>query len=154
MLRLLLARDGVNPDKLDNYGRTALWWASYLGNEGVVRLLLARDDVNPNRSDNDGTTALFSAIIGGGVPGCGAPPAPNTPKFLPFHILDPRSLPERKLTAGDRPVFCWKIYNTEYMLFYVFSDGSHAEVTRTSFFELALGGCSTPRTSISLSFSS
>ena len=37
VVRLLLAQDDVNPDKLDNDGQTPLWWASYRGYEGVAR---------------------------------------------------------------------------------------------------------------------
>ena len=53
-MKLLLARDDINPNKPDNYGGTPLWQASFNGHEGVARLLLARDDVNPDKPANDG----------------------------------------------------------------------------------------------------
>ena len=55
-MRLLLARDDVNPNKPDNNGRTPLWCASVNGHEGVVRLLLARSNVNSDKPDSDGIT--------------------------------------------------------------------------------------------------
>jgi len=36
VVRLLLERDDVNPGKPDNDGRTPLWGASCVGNEGAV----------------------------------------------------------------------------------------------------------------------
>lgn len=38
-MKLLLIRDGVNLDKLNNHDRTPLWEASLNGYEAVVRLL-------------------------------------------------------------------------------------------------------------------
>jgi len=63
--RLLLARDGVNPDRLDHYGRTLRWWGSINGHEGVAGLLLERHDVNPVKPDTDGKTPLWSTACGG-----------------------------------------------------------------------------------------
>ena len=64
-MRLLLARDDVNPDKPDNDGQTPLWVASFYGHSGVVRLLLPRDDVNADKPDNDGETPLRWASSNG-----------------------------------------------------------------------------------------
>jgi len=61
VVKLLLARDDVDPDKPDNNGQAPLWRASSYGHEGVVRLLLPRDDVNPDRLDNEGRTPLWVA---------------------------------------------------------------------------------------------
>ena len=62
---LLLAQDGINPDKPGNSGRTPLWDASCNGHEGVVRLLLARDDVNPDEPGRYGGTPLWWASYRG-----------------------------------------------------------------------------------------
>ena len=61
MARQLLALDGIKPDKLDQYDRTLLWWASLNGHEGVAGLLLARHNINPVMPDNDRKTRLWSA---------------------------------------------------------------------------------------------
>ena len=61
VVRLLLTRDDIEPDKSNNLGQTPLSKASFLGHESVVRLLLARDDVNPNTRDNLGRTPLLLA---------------------------------------------------------------------------------------------
>ena len=58
VVRILLERDDIDPDKPDQYGRTPLWSAAELGHEGVVKLLLGRDDVNPDKPDEDGLTPL------------------------------------------------------------------------------------------------
>jgi len=67
-VKLLLARNDVNPHKADSEGQTPLWRASYGGHEGVVKLLLARNDVNPDKPTRDGLTpfptASFSAYEG------------------------------------------------------------------------------------------
>ena len=47
-MKLLLARNDVNPNRPDKYGATPLAWACYRGYEGIVKLLLKRDDINPN----------------------------------------------------------------------------------------------------------
>ena len=48
-MRLLLARDDVNLDKLDNDGDTPLDVASRYGYEGVVRLLLSSGAINQGK---------------------------------------------------------------------------------------------------------
>ena len=39
VVKLLLARDGVDPESKDNSGRTPLSWAAEKGHEAVVKLL-------------------------------------------------------------------------------------------------------------------
>ena len=56
VVRILLERDDIDPDKPDQDGRTPLWWAAWVGQEGVVKLLLGRDDVNPDKPDKSGLT--------------------------------------------------------------------------------------------------
>jgi len=51
-VKLLLARNDVDPNKPDADGTTPLWRASWHGHEGVVKLLLAQADVNPNKPNN------------------------------------------------------------------------------------------------------
>jgi len=59
--KLLLACDGVNPDKPQNIsGQTLLWWASVWGDEEMVRLLI-QAGANPNKADNNGQTPLMMA---------------------------------------------------------------------------------------------
>ena len=51
IVKILLERGGVNPDRADTYRRlTALLWAEN-GDEGVVKMLLERDDINPDQVD-------------------------------------------------------------------------------------------------------
>ena len=56
--KLLLEREDVDPNSLDNCDRTPLGWATLFGYEGVVKLLLGRKDVDPNHPDMDGQTPL------------------------------------------------------------------------------------------------
>jgi len=65
VVKILLARDDVNPYKPDNDGRTPLWRAAFNGHERVVKILLERDDVNPDKPDNDGKTPLWWAAYNG-----------------------------------------------------------------------------------------
>jgi ankyrin repeat protein len=43
VVKLLLAKDSVNLDTKDKYGRIPLWWAIEKGHETVVELLLDLD---------------------------------------------------------------------------------------------------------------
>ena len=61
VVKLLLARNDVNPDKPNNEGKTPLWIACHNGHSGVVKLLLARSDVNINKLDNIYRTPFFIA---------------------------------------------------------------------------------------------
>ena len=61
VVKILLGRDDVSPDKPGNHGKTPLYWAAGNGHEGVVKILLGWDDVNPNKPDNFDKTPLCSA---------------------------------------------------------------------------------------------
>ncbi|RYP63833.1 hypothetical protein DL769_006845 [Monosporascus sp. CRB-8-3] len=50
IVKLLLAKSGIDPDSKDEYGQTPLSWAAANGHDGVVELLL-KDDVDPNSKD-------------------------------------------------------------------------------------------------------
>jgi len=54
VVKILLGREEVNPEKLDYCGRTPLSHASQSGYEGVVKLLLEREEVNPGKLDRNG----------------------------------------------------------------------------------------------------
>ena len=45
-MKLLLEREDVKPDQLDNGDRTPLWWTAEDRHEGVMKLLLEREDVD------------------------------------------------------------------------------------------------------------
>jgi len=51
VVRMLLERNDVNPDKADKWTRTPLARAAKNGNEGVVRMLLKENDVSPDTAD-------------------------------------------------------------------------------------------------------
>ena len=61
MVKILLGREDVDPDKLSQSGETPLWWAAVNGHEGVVEVLLRRDGVNPNKPNKYGQTSLWCA---------------------------------------------------------------------------------------------
>jgi len=65
VVKLLLGREDVDPNRPDKNDRTPLAWAAGKGHEGVVKLLLGREDVDPNRPDEDAQTPLGWAAIGG-----------------------------------------------------------------------------------------
>jgi len=52
VVKLLLAREDVNPDRPDDFGRTPISLAAERGHEAVVKLLLERRDVDPDRRDD------------------------------------------------------------------------------------------------------
>jgi len=65
---MLLEREEVNPDKLDNYGITPLSCAASGGYEGIVNILLGRGGVNPDSqiiSAEHRSRALLSMAMGG-----------------------------------------------------------------------------------------
>jgi hypothetical protein len=64
VVKLLLAKDGVNPDSKDNGRRTPLSYAAENGYEAVVKLLLAKDGVNPDSKDNRGTPLSWAVENG------------------------------------------------------------------------------------------
>ena len=51
VVKALLGRRDIDPDKPGANGQTPLIWAACYGHEGVVKMLLGRDDVNPNKTD-------------------------------------------------------------------------------------------------------
>ena len=57
-VEVLLAKDGVDPDSKDLYGRTPLLCAANYGHAAVVEVLLAKDGVDPNSKDVDGWTPV------------------------------------------------------------------------------------------------
>ena len=65
VVKLLLGRDDIDPNKPDEEGQTPLMLAALNGHEEVVRLLLGRDDIDPNQRDNYGQTSLFLAAYKG-----------------------------------------------------------------------------------------
>jgi len=58
VVKILLERGDIDPDRTDNDGRTPLWGAASGGHEGVVKMLLERYDVNPDKPANNGKTPL------------------------------------------------------------------------------------------------
>lgn len=59
-LNQLLSTPGIAVDQTDINGRTALHYASYLGNKGAVKKLIAAG-ADVNKADNFGCTPLYSA---------------------------------------------------------------------------------------------
>ena len=64
VVKMLLAKDGVDPDYKDEYRRTPLAWAAWNGRVAVVELLLAKDDVDPDSKDDQGRTPLLLTVCG------------------------------------------------------------------------------------------
>jgi ankyrin repeat protein len=55
-----------SPNTVDcKFGRTALLWASFYGQESIVRLLLSDPSVDSNHRDKDGNDGLILAVISG-----------------------------------------------------------------------------------------
>jgi len=65
VVKLLLEREEVNPDKPDDLDRTPLSYAASGGYEGVVKLLLEREEVNSDKPDDGGRTPLSYAAQSG-----------------------------------------------------------------------------------------
>jgi len=65
VVKVLLGRDDIDPNKPDHFGRTPLWLAASNAHEGVVKVLLERGDVNPDKPDEDGQTPLSQAAFYG-----------------------------------------------------------------------------------------
>jgi len=59
VVKQLLRREDVNPDKPNNEGRTPLLCAASRGYELVVKQLLGREEVNPDKPDNFHTPQLM-----------------------------------------------------------------------------------------------
>jgi len=65
VVKLLLGRKDINPDKPGPFGRTPLLSAAENGHEAVVKLLLRREDVNPDTPDFGGQTLITYAAKNG-----------------------------------------------------------------------------------------
>ncbi|KAJ5682143.1 uncharacterized protein N7477_002083 [Penicillium maclennaniae] len=65
MVKLLLAQDSINPESKDNNGQTPLVLAAANGQKGMVELLLVQDSINPDSKDNKGQTLLLQATTNG-----------------------------------------------------------------------------------------
>jgi len=65
VVKILLDRKEVHPDKPSELGCAPLSWAAACGHEGVVKILLREEEVNPNKPDNDGRTPLLLAAEDG-----------------------------------------------------------------------------------------
>ena len=65
IVKLLLEREGVNPDRPDQDGRTPISLAAGDGHERLVKLLLEQGHVNPDRPDNDHQTPVSWAARNG-----------------------------------------------------------------------------------------
>ena len=65
IVKILLGRGDVNPDRPNCFGLTPLLCATRNGHNGVVKMLLRRDDVDPNKQDKNGETPLWRAARNG-----------------------------------------------------------------------------------------
>jgi len=65
VVKILLGREEVDPDKLDLDGHTPLSLAAWDGHEGVVRVLLEREGVNPDKPNKNGQSPLSYAACYG-----------------------------------------------------------------------------------------
>ena len=59
VVKILLGKEDINPDKPGEGGRTPLMRAARNEHEGVVKMLLGRGDVNPEEPDESGRTPLY-----------------------------------------------------------------------------------------------
>ena len=65
VVKTLLGRGDIDPDKPGNSSRTPLSCAASSGHGGVVKMLLGREDVDPNKPNNSGQTPLSCAASSG-----------------------------------------------------------------------------------------
>ena len=65
VVKTLLGRGDVDPDRPDKYDQTPLCCAALDGHEEVVKILLGRQDVNCDRPDKYGRTPLYCAANNG-----------------------------------------------------------------------------------------
>lgn len=65
MVKLLLAKEGIDPNSKDRHDRTPLSFAVENGHEAVVKLLLAKDGVDLNYTKRRSQTALGWAATNG-----------------------------------------------------------------------------------------
>ena len=66
VVKLLLEKDGVDPDSKDSSGQTPLSLAAISGNEEVVKLLLATEKVDPDSKDSEYRQTPLSWAAGRG----------------------------------------------------------------------------------------
>jgi len=101
VVKVLLGRGDVNPEKPNIAGQTPLCFAAENGHEEVVKILLERGNVNPERLGLDGQTPLCCAAASGheGV----------------VKILLGRSdvNPDNPYSAGQTPLCCAAKYGRE-----------------------------------------
>jgi ankyrin repeat protein len=62
---VFLLEKGIDVDQQDEYGYTALMWASLKGHKEIVQLLLHEENIQINQQDKDGSTALMWASLKG-----------------------------------------------------------------------------------------
>ena len=65
VVKILLERGDVDPNRLDKYSQTPLVSAAIMGHEGVVKLLLERENVDPNLREKGGNGPLGCAACYG-----------------------------------------------------------------------------------------
>jgi len=65
VVKILLGREEVNPDKPDRLGQTPLSYAALAGHEGAVKIPPRREEVNSDWPDDDGRTPLSCAASSG-----------------------------------------------------------------------------------------
>ena len=54
VVKMLLERDDVDPNKPGEGGQTPLFLAARAGHEELVKLFLRREDINPDKPDDYG----------------------------------------------------------------------------------------------------
>jgi len=67
IVKLLMGRDDLNINTLDNEGKTAFHWACICGHVEIVKLLMDRDDVKMSQVDRGDATAFQYACKGGNI---------------------------------------------------------------------------------------
>jgi ankyrin repeat protein len=65
VLSFQLKQSGIDINKSNEYGDTALNWASNCDHSGIIELLLQQPGINVNQAANDGNTALIVASFKG-----------------------------------------------------------------------------------------
>lgn len=67
IVRLLLSVKGIDINKSDSHGYTALKWACLNGHTEVVKLLLNQINIDVNKADDYGETPLIEACFDGSI---------------------------------------------------------------------------------------
>jgi len=65
VVKILLKREEVNPDRSDNDGWTPLAFAASRGHAGVVKVSLEQEVANPGKPDNGCETQISHAALTG-----------------------------------------------------------------------------------------